>query len=317
MNLKKIFIRVFYSCDGLRGFALYPEDFWGRSRFTLLQYLSDKVSKNKKQKLQAIVQNSSELSIVSIILPALNSEKTIAKAIESIQAQSYPHWELLIVDDGSTDHTQKIVSNFISEDSRIRLFYNNKNKGAAYARNVGLHYAAGDYITFHDADDVSHVERLEYQLGELLLCSKTKLVVPQYVRVNNKNEILVLNGSRKRNYISGMMFRKQIIEKVGYFKPLKISEDSEFYERIIATYGKGARKILCKTLYYALFSPDSLLFSNARVAINGNNIDYKIHDNEFSILEVFRSEHKQISMGKLSPYQSFTVDRKVTKTPYE
>lgn len=308
---KKTIIRIFYSCDGLRGFALNPAGFLCSSQINFFQTLGRIVTeKNKQKRLQAIGSSTQK---VSIILPVLNSENTLQRAIESIQSQSYPHWELLIIDDGSTDKTKEIVSQMASEDSRIRLYQNKKNQGVAYARNVGLHYAAGDYITFHDADDTSHVERLEYQVAELLSNTNTKVSIFQYVRVDGKGNTFIINGKEKWNRVSGMMFRKNIIDKIGYFKPLKISEDSEYYERIIATFGKKSRKIICKTLYYALFSPDSLLFSNANVSINGKSVDYKIHDKELLILEAFRAEHKRIRAGELAPYQSFFLDEDVTK----
>ncbi len=312
MPFKKTIIRVFYSCDGLRGFALNPEDFLCSSKIKFFQVLGQSVAKKNKQKRVQTIGNSTQK--VSIILPVLNSENTVQLAIESIQAQSYPHWELLIIDDGSTDKTKKIVNRIARKDSRIKLYRNQKSQGVAYARNVGLRFAKGDYITFHDADDTSHTERLEYQVAELLSNASTAVSVFQYVRVDDKGDTFVINGKRKWNRVSGMMFRKNIIDKIGYFKPLKISEDSEYYERIIATSGKKSRKILCKTLYYALFSPDSLLFSNANVSINGNSVDYKIHDKEFSILEAFRVEHKRIRAGELSPYQSFVLDKNLTKS---
>ena len=311
MSFKKTIIRYFYSCDGLRGFALNPEDFLCSSQIKFFQVLGRTVAKKNKQKHVQTIGNSTQK--VSIILPVLNSENTIQLAVESIQAQSYPHWELLIIDDGSTDKTKEMVSRMASEDSRIKLYQNQKNQGVAYARNVGLHFAKGDYITFHDADDTSHSERLEYQIAELLSNTSTEVSVFQYVRVDDKGSTFVINGKRKWNRVSGMMFRKNIIDKIGYFKPLKISEDSEYYERIIATFGKKSRRVICKTLYYALFSPSSLLFSNANVSIDGNAVNYKIHDKEFSILEAYRAEHKRIRAGELSPDQSFVLDEKVTK----
>lgn len=319
MKFKKTIIRVFYSCDGLRGFLLNSEDFFSLSRIMLFQLLGKFVAKKNHEKCVSIIgasQSSLGGKVVSIILPVLNSEKTIATAIKSIQSQGYKHWELLIVDDGSTDMTSEIIRNFANTDPRIKLYQNTTNKGVAYARNVGLYYATGEYITFHDADDTSHPERLEYQVAGLLANSNIELFIFQYVRVNEQGDIYIINGKKKWNRVSGMMFKKQMIDKIGYFKPLKISEDSEYYERIVATFGKASRKITCKTLYYALFSPDSLLFSNANVVISNNSVDYQIHDSEYSVLKDYRLEHKKISAGELSPYQDFSIDEKITQCIY-
>ncbi len=305
-----------FSCDYLKGLLVGLDDYWLSSKIKLFQVLGSHIASNNKKKRLSIIQTAnealSEPQLVSIILPTLNAGKTIKSTIKSIQQQTYPYWELLVIDDGSSDNSIAIIFELSELDSRIKVYKNSENKGAAYSRNIGLYYAKGDFITFHDADDTSHSERLEYQLAKILLNKKYQLIVAQYVRVNTNGEVLVLNGRRKRNYISGMMFRKKVVKKVGYFKRLKISEDSEYYERIVATFGGGARKILCKTLYYALFSPDSLLFSNANVVIKGNKIDYQIHDAELEILRKSRLEHQKIKMGKLSPYQNFIPNDEIT-----
>lgn len=316
MTFAKTIVRVIYSCNGIRGFLLNPEALLCASPITIFQTIGKRIENKKKKNRLAIIntaQNSSDKKIISIILPVLNSEQTIEAAIKSIQAQSYPHWELLIIDDGSTDNTPNIINECAKQDSRIKRYQNTSNKGVAYARNVGLHYAKGDYLTFHDADDTSHAERLEYQVAALLSSHKAMITIFQNVRVNQQGEIFIINGKRKWNRVSGMMIKKQVIDKIGYFKAIKISEDSEYYERIIATFGKRSRKTLCSTLYYALFSPDSLLFSNAHVKINGRSIDYQIHAQALSTLEAYRQEHKQIKAGVLSPYQPFSIDKKITK----
>lgn len=89
-------------------------------------------------------------NVVSILMPIFNGEKYLRQAIESVISQSYPSWELVVVDDGSTDRTAEIVQGF--NDSRIRYVYQ-KNQGQAAALNTCLEHAQGDYITTLDADD--------------------------------------------------------------------------------------------------------------------------------------------------------------------
>lgn len=102
--------------------------------------------------------------MVSIITPAYNSEKFIAETILSVLAQSYQDWEMIIVDDGSTDRTSEIVSSFQEKDSRIKYFYNATNKGSAFSRNIALQKAQGEWIAFLDSDDLWHPEKLEKQI---------------------------------------------------------------------------------------------------------------------------------------------------------
>ena len=102
--------------------------------------------------------------MVSIITPAYNSEKYIAETILSVIAQSYQNWEMLIVDDCSSDKTAEIVSSFMEKDSRIKYFYNSTNKGSAFSRNIALQKAKGKWIAFLDSDDLWHPEKLEKQI---------------------------------------------------------------------------------------------------------------------------------------------------------
>ena len=102
--------------------------------------------------------------MVSIITPAFNSERFIAETIQSVLAQTYQNWELLIVDDCSTDKTAEIISRFQEKDSRIKYFYNSTNKGAAFSRNLALQKAKGKWIAFLDSDDLWHPEKLEKQI---------------------------------------------------------------------------------------------------------------------------------------------------------
>jgi len=91
-----------------------------------------------------------ESALVSIIMPVFNGERYLAQAIESVINQTYPHWELVVVDDGSTDNTAPIVKTY--SDSRIR-YTHQENRGQTAALNRGLELARGDYITTLDADD--------------------------------------------------------------------------------------------------------------------------------------------------------------------
>jgi glycosyltransferase involved in cell wall biosynthesis len=103
-------------------------------------------------------------SLVSIITPSFNSEKFIADTIRSVQNQTHQNWEMIIVDDCSTDKTVSIIEQFVSNDNRIHSFQLDKNSGAGIARATALSKAQGDYIAFVDADDLWKPLKLEKQL---------------------------------------------------------------------------------------------------------------------------------------------------------
>lgn len=100
--------------------------------------------------------------LVSVIMPSYNTAEYIKNSIDSVIRQTYKNWELIIVDDCSTDNTDEIVGSF--NDSRIRYFKNEKNSGAAVSRNRALREAKGKWIAFLDSDDLWLPEKLEKQL---------------------------------------------------------------------------------------------------------------------------------------------------------
>lgn len=102
---------------------------------------------------------------VSIILPTYNRAHILSRAIDSILAQTYPYFELLIVDDGSTDGTKEVIESY--QDDRIRYCYAGLNQGAAAARNYGIERAKCEYIAFEDSDDIWHPIKLEKQMNAI------------------------------------------------------------------------------------------------------------------------------------------------------
>jgi len=108
-----------------------------------------------------------EQPLVSIITPCYNAEKFIAHTIESVRNQTYSNWEMLIIDDCSTDQSKQIINRFSATEHRIILIELKENKGTAYAKNQGIAAAKGNFIAFIDADDVWLPQKLEKQLEEL------------------------------------------------------------------------------------------------------------------------------------------------------
>lgn len=104
-----------------------------------------------------------DYGLVSIVMPNYNSEKYLKATIESVLAQTYTNWELLFVDDCSTDNSLEIVRSY--SDSRIKILQNEQNSGAAVSRNYALREAKGKWIAFLDSDDLWKPEKLERQLA--------------------------------------------------------------------------------------------------------------------------------------------------------
>lgn len=101
---------------------------------------------------------------VSVIIPSYNRASVLEKSIRSVLEQTYSALEVIVVDDGSTDNTREVVDSI--EDSRLRYFWQ-RNGGACVARNYGARQAKGEYIAFHDSDDVWHPDKLEKQMAAI------------------------------------------------------------------------------------------------------------------------------------------------------
>ncbi|HVH01440.1 MAG TPA: glycosyltransferase family 2 protein [Amaricoccus sp.] len=105
--------------------------------------------------------------LVSVITPLWNAAATLAAAVASVRAQTMPDWEMLVVDDGSTDSGPALAARLAHAEPRLRLLALGSNQGAAAARNAGIRAARGRFIAFLDADDLWYPEKLERQLGHM------------------------------------------------------------------------------------------------------------------------------------------------------
>lgn len=92
-------------------------------------------------------------AIISVVVSAYNAQSTIGRTIESIQSQSLKDWEMIVVNDCSTDNTVNIVKEYSNKDTRIRLISHDVNKGAGLARRTGISHIKGEFMTFLDSDD--------------------------------------------------------------------------------------------------------------------------------------------------------------------
>ena len=126
--------------------------------------------------------------LVSVVMPVYNARRWLHQAIDSVRAQTHEHWELLAVDDGSSDDSPDILADFAQRDSRIRVI-TQPNAGVAAARNRAMADARGDYVAFLDADDWWQPDKLERQLA-CLRGSRASVCYAPYQRVSEQGRVL-------------------------------------------------------------------------------------------------------------------------------
>jgi glycosyltransferase involved in cell wall biosynthesis len=192
-------------------------------------------------------------NIVSVIMPAFNSEVYISEAIQSVIRQTYPHWELIVVDDGSTDKTREIVDGYMREDPRIRYIHQ-KNSGPAAARNRGIQASRGRYIAFLDSDDIWYLDKLEKQTDFLsshpgyVVYGGRNYIVKEGIGFVESGQIRLFKNfdSIRENFeyilfhpnltiTSTVIFEKSLLDKIGIFdESPHICEDDNLFIRMAA-----------------------------------------------------------------------------------
>lgn len=230
--------------------------------------------------------------LVSIIIPTYNRAKNLPNAIGSVINQSYTNWELLIIDDGSIDDTEKVVMNIIKKNNtKCSIFYfkNKFNKGNAEARNVGVRKAKGTFITFLDDDDIYLPTKIEEQINILKESHKKHCFVGMIWIENGKaiKRTKIINDPNNSietgNGIFGM-FHRSIFEEIGYFdKIFPANVDGDFLFRVNKKYSPA---FINKDLYIHYYH-DNNISSDNKKKIKGWEIMLEKHRGVFNKHEFF------------------------------
>jgi teichuronic acid biosynthesis glycosyltransferase TuaG len=208
-----------------------------------------------------------ELELVSVIMPAYNAAKFIAESINSVIAQTYSHWELIIVDDGSEDDLKSIVEKFAEKDSRIKYVHQLNGKQGK-ARNTGIENSEGELVAFIDADDIWKPQLLEEQtalitgtgadlvFSNIMIIDKEGNITDEHRFVSAEN-LAGINGIKsllQKNIIAitTVLAKKGAIIKAGGFKilnELQYAEDYDLWLRMLA----NGNRFRCNQSVLALY----------------------------------------------------------------
>lgn len=197
----------------------------------------------------------------SIIMPAYNSEKYIAEATESVLKQTYTNWELLIVNDCSTDNTEQIIKSYQPKETRIKLINQKENQGVANARNTGIQNAKGKYIAFLDADDIWQEEKLQKQI-QILQNSNADITYTAYLMIDE----------------TGKTIKKRSVKKTLKLKDL-LKENSIIFSSVVCKKESLMDKNFKSEWYHEdyIFLLDLSKESKNFVGINESLMQYRVH----------------------------------------
>jgi glycosyltransferase involved in cell wall biosynthesis len=208
--------------------------------------------------------------LVSVIIPLYNTEKYIEKAVNSVINQTYQKWQLIIIDDCSSDSSLDIVLNIRKQNKlskeKMVIKKMNKNMGTYVALNVGLTLAKGKFFCVLGSDDTYIPEKLQIQIDEFKKNSNLICVMGKYIRQDLNGDISTDFGISKNQMKKGVfgectsMYKMSLINQIGYYDSVRYGADTTFWERINKIVGpRNTRvKLLNKILYNAVKRPERL-----------------------------------------------------------
>lgn len=252
--------------------------------------------------------------MVSVLVPAYNAEKTIKRCIDSIICQTYYNIELIVVDDGSSDETLSILSDYSKRDNRI-VIKSQSNQGVASARNACLKDANGDYILYIDADDwieSNMIQRMVDLIGnaDIVLCGNDNSETPDNVSFVPKVQIECWDQQKqmiefmKHKRMTGMLWNKLIRRKIAngiwFDEKTGFGEDAQFLWQIL----KRSKKMIItnEILYHHVLEENSISHSN-------------FSDKKYSAIPMWEDINKEVEK-KYPELRELAIERLMCATVY-
>lgn len=271
-------------------------------------------------------QNNTPL--ISIIVPVYNTEKYLDQCIQSVLAQTYTNWELLLIDDGSTDSSGAICDKYAAEDKRIRVFHK-ENGGVSSARNLGLDNAKGEWITFVDSDDWVDTKWLsnylqsgfdKYDLISQGFLSSAPLDAPWVLkpatygvdfRCDVKHAIKFMYEHKILGYIWVHAHKREIIQHyhIRFLENSSFKEDEEFTIKYLR-HCENVASISRTGYYYKV--------PNWSIKYKSDTIDYYLLKSKWENLNaIYQSEDNIIQQAILNDFANGLVQLILQEKPYD
>lgn len=240
------------------------------------------------------MKDNKDIPEISVIIPMYNAENYIEIPINSLLNQSYKNFEVVLVDDGSTDASTEVAKKVISNDKRFRIL-RQKNSGPGAARNHGIREAKGNYISFIDSDDYFHQEFL-YKVIQKSKETEADVIVCDFVKVYENGEIIqkylhpyklisnfdafvdIIQSNNLTSLSQNKIFKKHLFQNIEYPEDIIVNEDVATIYRLILEANKVA------------FVNESLFFYVFREGSSINNFNRKRLDDRINVAEIIKKD---------------------------
>lgn len=272
--------------------------------------------------------SSTEKPLISIIIPVYNVEKYLKECVQSVLFQSYSNYEILLINDGSTDSSKNLCNELKVQDNRITV-YHKTNGGVSSARNLGINKAHGDYIIFLDSDDYWIGNDCLERLVAIAEANKADIVRGEYQRVDENGKITIAIRDKKkienkilssyemlRYGIAGeffgvlFLYRKQVICELRYNEDMIFLEDMDFLVRL---FRKPLRCVYSSLCFYSYLQRNSSASNMANI----QNIicSFKMSDKFFEYSSNIKGKikHYYLYYGRMMYYWTLNT---VSEDPY-
>ena len=254
---------------------------------------------------------------ITIIVTTKNDGLYLETTISTLLAQSYANTKVLLLDDASDDQSSLLALQRLEQcrwarAGKLRILRRRTAQGTYVLRNLGLMEADTDLVTFSDADDISHVDRIIAQYTRLQSAARQAIAcVTEYVRITAPDCSIVSNRGRDyRRALQTLFFnRTRVIERVGYFDSVRISADSEFYERLLRVFGHESIISTDTVHYFAIMHNSSLSNSGASaLTLSAANISEFLGQDRLAYTTAFQKWHTETPVDRL--YMPFPLLRR-------
>jgi glycosyltransferase involved in cell wall biosynthesis len=239
-------------------------------------------------------------TLLSVIIPNYNNELTIKKTIDSILNNNYKNFEIIIIDDCSTDKSVEIIRNNYGNNSKIKLYINNKNHGTFYGRNKGILLSNGYYIANVDGDDTIHPDKFVFEINELEKKNKNGLKYWGYgtnftrlFYVNNPSNII-----QKKTINNKVLFTcyRKLFNYMGFYNNARYGADPEYFQIRAKYYNYKFYANHSKNYYYALSTNGKNL---TRIISNKDKMKY------YNMMHKKNKNYEYIEMAFLDNLDDF------------
>lgn len=266
------------------------------------------------------------LPFVSIIIPTYNRAHLIAETLDSIINQTYTNWECIVVDDGSTDHTDKVLEQYCDKESRIKYYHRPKHlkSGGNAARNYGFELSKGDYVNWFDSDDLMEKDFIELKLKSILKNPQLDFVIARgvnYFEDGTLEDIPIRNNRFKElnpsNFILSEVFwithdffiKRENVGAVRFDTEIKSGQEYNFFIKVMALNnlnGLFVDKALFKRRLHKKSIQGSLVKTGDKYLKN----QYVLYKNTLvAVSSLINSEAKKLMLGRVT-YFAFELNRR-------